>query len=80
MFGKKKLYKFADKCDNKHQYKSILEAAMVSTTRGLTSNIPMSLSKSVPVNKPSTVKALCKISEILDAKQKISVRRLGAAK
>ena len=31
----KKLYKSAGKCDDQHQSKSIIEAAMVSTPEGL---------------------------------------------
>ena len=37
----KKLYKTEGKCDDKQQYKAIIEAEMVSTPEGSTKNIPM---------------------------------------
>ena len=37
----KKIYKTAGKCDNQQRYKSIIEAAMVSTLEGFTENSPM---------------------------------------
>ena len=49
---KKRLYKYFGKCDDKQQYKSILEAAMVYTPDGPTSNSLMSLRTSVTLNKP----------------------------
>ena len=48
----KKLYKSAGKCDDKHQYKSILEAGMVSTTEGLTENSPTDVGISGTMKKP----------------------------
>ena len=35
------MYKYAGKCDEQNQYKAILEASMVSTTKGFTDNSPM---------------------------------------
>ena len=74
-----KLYKSSGKCDYQQQYKAILGAAMVSTTEGLTENIPMSLNTSVPVDKPNARNPFRKFSELLDVKQKTYVRRLGDA-
>ena len=39
----KELYKSSWKCDDQLQYKSIIEAAIVCTTEGLTDNIPIAL-------------------------------------
>ena len=44
----KKPKKLADKCDDQHQYKAIIEAAMVSTTEVFTRNSPMSPVPAVP--------------------------------
>ena len=68
------------KWDYQQQYKSILEAAMVSTPEGFTYNIPMLYGPSVPVKNPSAIKSLCKCLETLDVKQNNAVYRLGADK
>ena len=43
----KKLYKYAGKFDDQHQYKAIIETAMVSTPELFTDNIPISPIQSV---------------------------------
>ena len=48
-----KKYKQAGKCDDQQQFKYILEAAMVSTTEGLTENSPVFTMTSTPIKKPS---------------------------
>ena len=53
---------------------------MLYTPEGITENIAISLSASVPVKKPSKNKSPHKFYELLDAKQKHYVRRLGADK
>ena len=75
-----KKYKSAGKCDDKNQYKSILEAEMVSTTDIFTDNNPMSPVPSVTVKKPSARNLICLFTEVFDFKQKTAVQRLGAAK
>ena len=45
----RKLYKYADKCDDQQQYTDIIESAMVSTTEGLTNNSPLKLGPYVTV-------------------------------
>ena len=52
----KKLYKSASKCDNQNQYKSILEAVMVSTTEIFTENSTMSPGLSMTYKNPSARK------------------------
>ena len=39
------MYKSAEKCDKQHQYKFILEQAMVSTPEGITDNSTMAAGK-----------------------------------
>ena len=41
------LYKYAGKCDDKHQYKAIIEAKMVSTNEVFTENIIISPGPSI---------------------------------
>ena len=53
-----KLYISAGKWNDQHQCKSILEAAMVSTTEIFTDKIPMSPGTSVTVRNSSSRKAL----------------------
>ena len=74
-----KLYKISGKCDNQQQYKTILEASMVSTPEGFIENSPMSPSPSITV-KQCAMKALRQFLEALDVKHKTDVLRLGAAK
>ena len=74
----KKLYKYARTCDDQHQYKAILEAEMVSNTKGFTYNGSISPVPSIFSKKPSASKSLCQFTEVLDAKQKSAVCRLCA--
>ena len=53
---------------------------MITTSEGLADNSQIPLRKSVPVNNTSAKKLLRKFSELLDFKQKTSVRRLCASK
>ena len=68
------------RCDYQHKYKSILEAAMVSTPDRFTYNSPMSSVPSVPVKQPNAIKSLHHFSETLDIKPKTAVCRLCTAK
>ena len=76
----KKLYKTAGKCDNQHQYKAMLESAMVSTPEGCTYNILMTPNPYVSTKKPSAIKSIHQFSETLYVKHKTAVRGLGTAK
>ena len=76
----KKLYNSVSKCDDKQQYKAIIETNVVSTTEVITDNRHISLSTSISVKKPRTRKSLCQFSELLDGKLKTAVSKLGAAK
>ena len=49
----KMLYKSACNCDYEKQYKTILEAVVVSDPEGIIYNSPFSLSSSIPVNNLS---------------------------
>ena len=75
-----KLYKHAGGCDGQQQFKDILEFAMVSTLEGFTNNSPRSPMTPPTLNKPSAEKSLCLFINILDMKNKIAIRRVGAAK
>ena len=52
------MYKLAGKCDDKQQYKAIIEAAMVSTTDGFTDNCTMISEPHVPLKHPNARKQL----------------------
>ena len=67
----KKLYKEAGKCDEKQQFKDILESDMFSTTEGFTNDSPISPMKSTPINKPCACKSLCLFTKILYVKKKL---------
>ena len=54
----KKIYQHAGKCDNQKNLKDILDAAMVSTTEGVTDDSPNVPMTSMPVKKPSARKSL----------------------
>ena len=76
MSGKiKKLYKNAGKCDDKHQYKAVIEAAMVSTPEGCTNNSPIKPNPYVCTKDPSARKPLRQFSETLDVNHKTAVCR-----
>ena len=74
----KKLYKYSGKLYDQQHYKSIIEAAGVSTTEGFTGHSTMSPSQSVIFKNPSAMESLHHFSEALDIKIKTSVRMLCA--
>ena len=76
----KKLNKSARKCDDKQQYKAIIEDSMVSTTERFDDKITMSSGTYVPVKELNTRKSLHQFSETLDVKPKTAVRWLCTAK
>ena len=49
----KKLYKYDGKCEDQHQYKDVIEAAMVSTPEGFTDHGPISPGQYMTVKKSS---------------------------
>ena len=53
---------------------------MVSTHEGITENIPILLSTPEPVKNTGARKSLYQFSEVLDAKHRTDVHRLGATK
>ena len=57
------IYKTAGICDDQHQYKAILEAAMVSSPEGCTDNSPMPPSQYEPNKNSSARKSLRQFSE-----------------
>ena len=75
-----KLYKYAGNCYDQQQFKDILDAAMVYSLQVLTDNIPISPMKPIPVKKPSTIKSLCILINILDVKNKTDTCRVRSAK
>ena len=76
----KKLYTSAGKFDDQHQYKSIIEAEMVSNPDRFTDNGTLSPGPSVTVINPSARKSLRIFTEVLDFKKNTYVFRVGAAK
>ena len=74
-----KLYKYSGKDYNQHQYKYILEAAMVFNPAGLTNNIPISPVLYVS-GKTQLQENLSVNSLKFWIKKKIDVRILGTAK
>ena len=76
----KKLYQYADKCDDQQNLKDILDATMVSTIKGVTYNSPNVPLTSTPVKKPSARKSLCLLTNIFNVKPKTEKRRIVAAK
>ena len=76
----KKIYQHAGKCDNKEDFKDILDADMVSTPQGVTDKSPNVPMTSTPVKKPSAMKLLFIFTNIFDIKKKTAKCRIGAAK
>ena len=76
----KKLYQYSGKCDNHHQFKDILESAMVFTSEVFTNNSPRYPITPTPVKKPSARKPLRIFTNILYVKKKTAICRVGAAK
>ena len=75
-----RLNKNSGKLDNQQQYKSIIEAAMVSTSEWFYVNSPMSPSHSVIVKKSTAIKSIPWFPEAFDINHKTDVLRLCAAK
>ena len=76
----KNLLKNSGKCEDQQHYKAIIQAWMVSTTEGGSSNSPMSPSQYVTVIYPSAIKPPHQLLEKLDVKHKTAVRIFGASK
>ena len=76
----KKIYQHAVKCDDQKKLKGIIDDDMVSTTEGVTYNIPNAPMTSTPVKKPSARKSLCVFTNILNVKPKTEKGRIVAAK
>ena len=74
------IYQHVGKCDDQQNLRDIIDAAMVSTTEGVTYeslNVPMT---STSVKKPSDRRSLCIFTNILDVKPKTEKCRMVAAK
>ena len=73
----KKLYQHAGKCDDQQQFRDILEAAMISTTKVFTNNSTRSPMTPTQVKKLNAIKSLCLFTNILDVKNNTDIRILG---
>ena len=51
-----KLYQNLGKCDDKQQYKAMIEAAMVPTYEGCTNNSPIKYNPFMSTKEPSAIK------------------------
>ena len=76
----KKTYQHAGKCDNRQNFKDILEAVILSTPEGFTDNSPNAHMTSSPVKKSSARKSLCLFTNILYVKPTTAKRHFVAAK
>ena len=65
----KNIYQHAGRCDEQQNLKDVIDADMVSTTEGVTYNIPNAPMTSTPVKKPSAGKSLCVFTNILNVKK-----------
>ena len=72
----KKIYQHAGKCDDQHNLKDIIDAAILSTPEGFTDNSPNVHMTSIPVKKPSARKSLSLFTNILAVKPTTAKRRL----
>ena len=75
----KKIYQHAGKCDNQHNLKDIIDAAIVSTPEEVTRDSPSLPMTSTPLKKPSARKSMCLFANILDVKDKTAKLRIVAA-
>ena len=66
----KNIYQHKGKCDDQHNLKDIIDAAILSTPEGVTDNSPNVQMASKPVKKPSARKSLCLFTNILDVQPK----------
>ena len=76
----KKIYEHAGKCDDQQNLKEIIDAAILSTTEGVTDNSPNVHMAPKPVKKQSARKSLYLFTNILDVNPKTAKRRFVAAK
>ena len=76
----KKVYTSSGKCDDKIQFRAIIEVSMVSTPERFIDNSPMSPGPTMVVKKFSARKSLHIFSKFLDVKKKTAARQVGAAK
>ena len=76
----KKTYKYDRNFDYQHQCKSKIEAAMVSTLRGIINNSIMTVGALGNVKYLIKRKLLSKILELLNSKKRTAVRILRATK
>ena len=74
------LYKSSGKCNYKLHFKDNIESWMVSNTERFTDNSPITPGTPIIVKKRSARKSLRLFTEVLDVKNKTTVRRIGAAK
>ena len=58
----------------------IIGASVLYNPEGVTDNIPNVHMTSTPVKKPSAMKSLCLLTNILEVKKKTAKSRVGAAK
>ena len=81
MYGKhQQLYTSAGKYNDQLQFKSIIEASIVSTPERFTDSSTMSLRPPIIFTNPSARKSLYLFTEFLDVKKKAAVLRVGAYK
>ena len=76
----KKIYQHTGKCDDQHNLKYIIEAALLSTPELFTDKSPNVRMPSKPVKNISARKSLCLFTNILDVKPTTAKRRFVAAK
>ena len=70
----KNLYKSEGKCDYQQQYKTILEAYMVSTPKLLPYTSPIAVGTLGTLKKPSARNLLSQFSALFDVKPKTDVQ------
>ena len=68
------------KCDDKQQYKAVIEAAMISESEGCNYQIPMTPNQYKPTKKLNERKPPSQFSETFDVKHKTAICMFGAAK
>ena len=73
-------HQHAGKCDDQQNIKDVIDAAILSTPKGVTDNSPNVHMTSTPVKKPSASKSLCLFTNILDVKPKTAKRCFVAEK
>ena len=71
----KNIYQHAGKCDDQQNLKDIIDAAILSTPKGVIDNSPNVHMTSKPVKKPSARKSLCLFTNILDVITTTAKRR-----